>query len=95
MPSVDLSVRVTPRAAHDAVVGVRDGTLHVRVAAPPAEGAANRACAELVAKALSLRRTQVVLVGGQTARNKRFAIQDITPDELRRRLAALEAGPRT
>ena len=93
MESVTLRVRVTPRGGRDAVIGVRDGVLHVRVAAPPVDGAANRACQELVARLLGLRRFQVVLTGGETARDKRFAVSGISPDTLAERLAALPALP--
>ena len=69
-------------------MGVRDGTLHLRVAAPPVDGAANKACA-----ALGLRRSQVALAGGGTSRDKWFALSEITPEEAERRLAALPALP--
>lgn len=36
--NVDLTVRVPPRAEHDAIVGERDGVLRVGVAAGPVEG---------------------------------------------------------
>jgi uncharacterized protein len=53
MTGVIIRVRLTPRGGKDAVIGVRDGVLHLRVAAPAADGAANRACAALVAGRLA------------------------------------------
>jgi uncharacterized protein YggU (UPF0235/DUF167 family) len=93
LPDVILSVRVTPRGGRDAIMGVRDGVLHVRVAAPPAGGAANKACAALIARALDLRGAQVALAGGDTSRNKRFSVSGVTPEQVERRLAALPALP--
>ncbi len=82
-----LAVRVTPRATRDAVEGFdAEGSLRVRVTAPPADGAANAAVARLLAKALGLPGRDVVLVVGATARQKLFDIP-LDMDELRRRLA--------
>ncbi len=75
------------------MIGVRGGTLHLRVAAPPVDGAANKACAALVARALGLKGSQVALAGGGASRSKRFALSGITPEETERRLAALPAPP--
>lgn len=88
-PNVVIRVRVTPRGGCDTVLGVRNDVIHIRVAAPPVEGAANRACAEVLAEAFGLRRAQVLLVGGERSRDKRFALADITADEAARRIALL------
>ena len=64
------SVRVTPRASVDAVSGERGGALLVRVTAPPAEGRANDAVIRVVARALRLAPSNVVLVRGSAARTK-------------------------
>lgn len=74
-----LTVRVTPRASRDAV-GERDaaGVLHVRVTAPPTDGAANAAVSRLLAKALALPARDIVLVSGATSRTKTF---DLPLDE--------------
>lgn len=86
-----LAVRVTPRAARDQVAGFdATGTLLVRVTAPPADGAANAAVTKLLARALDLPSRDVVLVGGASARQKRFEVP-LPENEVRRRL--LEATP--
>lgn len=74
-----LTVRVTPRGGRDAVEGwTRDAAgravLKVRVAAAPAEGAANAAVVALLAKALQLPRSALTLVSGDTARLKRIEV---------------------
>ena len=72
------------------MVGVRDdGALFVRTSAAPIDGAANRAVTELVAKALGIKRTQLRLLTGETARDKRYEWIGGTPEEARRRLEAL------
>ncbi|MQC17891.1 MAG: DUF167 domain-containing protein [Chloroflexi bacterium] len=54
-----ITVRITPRASRDEVVGERDGLVLVRVTAPPVEGAANEALVRVLAKALGLPRGDV------------------------------------
>ncbi|HET7340582.1 MAG TPA: DUF167 domain-containing protein, partial [Methylomirabilota bacterium] len=64
-----LRVRVQPRAPRSEIVGWRaDGTLAVRVAAPPVEGQANAAVAALLAGALRLRASAVSIEHGARGR---------------------------
>ena len=81
-----LTVRVTPRAARNAVSGFDgDGYLIVRGTAPPAEGAANAAVIQLLAKTLALPPRDVVLVAGATSRLKQFDLP-LTLAEIRSRV---------
>jgi uncharacterized protein (TIGR00251 family) len=76
---VRLAVRLTPNAARTAIAGVmRDAAgqawLQVRVMSPPVEGAANAALIAHLAKALGLRKSDIRIVAGEAARNKRLAL---------------------
>jgi len=73
--AVRLPVRLTPRGGSDRVEGVVDGVLRARVAAPPAEGAANEALVRLLARELGVPRSAVSLVSGATARQKVIAVE--------------------
>jgi len=85
-----IRVRLTPRAARDAIAGWQDGVLRVRVTAPPVEGRANAALERLLAGALGLPKTAVRVVGGAQSRDKTVAVEGITQEEALRRLG--EAG---
>lgn len=81
-----LAVRVTPRAARDAVEGFDgEGVLRLRVTAPPAEGEANAAVVKLLARALGLPARDIILVSGGTARLKLFEVP-LSETEVRERL---------
>ena len=79
-----VTIRVTPRAAANAVGGERDGALLVRVTAAPADGKANAAVLRVVAAALDLPPSEVRLVRGATARTKVVSVPSGTEASLRR-----------
>ena len=69
-------MRVTPGASRDEVK-VDEGTVQLRVTAPPADGAANEAVLRLLAAALDRPRRDLTLLRGATARIK---LVGIAPD---------------
>ena len=85
-----LRVRVQPRSRQDEVLGWRDGVLRVRVSAPPTEGRANEAVADLLARAFGVPRSAVSLVGGASSRDKVFRVARRSLDEL---LAMVAVSP--
>jgi uncharacterized protein (TIGR00251 family) len=100
---VRLAVRVTPRAARNAVHGVEtdaDGEawLAVRVTAPPEAGKANAAVIRLLAKRWRLAASAFRLISGASARRKVLHVQG-SPARLLAELEAIEqsaaagAGP--
>ncbi len=85
---IDLFVRLTPKAASDALGGVEttaDGRCHLkaRVRAVPEKGAANGALEKLVAKALTVPASSVAVVAGGAARLKTLRVNG-DPAELAR-----------
>jgi uncharacterized protein len=67
-------VRVTPRARRNAVSVCDDGTIQVHVTAVPQDGKANTAAGRLLAAALGVARTRLVLIRGATSRDKLFRL---------------------
>lgn len=76
-----LQLVVTPGGSKDAVAGLADGRLRVRLRAKAVEGAANAALTAFVATIFGLRPRQVRLVAGERSRKKRIRIETETePD---------------
>ena len=74
------SVRLTPRGGADRIEGVRNGVLHVRVAAAPVDGGANLALVRLLARELGVPSGAVTIVGGERAHTKRIVVAGVGPD---------------
>ena len=62
MASTRVCFYVQPGASKTQIVGMHDGLVKVRVAAPPVEGAANQGLVEFVAKRLSIPKSRVRVV---------------------------------
>ena len=86
---VRLETRVTPRASRNAIDGIRDGRLLVRVTASPVDEAANLAVVETVGKALNVPRRNIAIVAGDHSRMKSLALSGLTAEEVRDRLSAI------
>jgi hypothetical protein len=69
---------------------VVDGALRVRVAAAPADGAANAALERLIAGSLDIARGRVRLIAGATNRRKLIEIEGFEPADLRARWPGLD-----
>ena len=81
-------IHVTPRAARQAVGGVRGDALRVAVNAAPTDGAANAACVALLAKTLGVARGSIELPPRSKNRRKRVRVKG-DPDVLATRLMEL------
>lgn len=80
------AVKVQPRARKNAVVGEMDGAFKISLTAPPADGKANEACIEFLAKLLRVPRSSVTIASGHTSRRKVIRVAGLTAEELRTRL---------
>jgi hypothetical protein len=86
---VVLSVHVQPGAKRTGVVGAHGEAVKVRVTAPPEDGKANQAVAELLATTFGVRKGDVELLSGASSRQKRFRITGLAPDDVTARLGQL------
>jgi uncharacterized protein (TIGR00251 family) len=68
-----IEVRVTPNARREQVTLDGERFL-IRVTCPPEDGKANKAVTKLLAKAIGVPPSRLVLVKGQTGRDKLFQV---------------------
>ena len=85
---VTLPVKAQPGAKRNGITGVHAGQLKVSVTQAPEKGKANQALIEVLADCLSLKRSQISLVSGETSGQKKFLITDITLPDLQARIVS-------
>jgi uncharacterized protein len=83
---VVMRVRVTPRARSTSLNGVVEGTLQVKLNAPPVDGAANKALCVFLARTLKVSRGSVSIVRGERSREKTLSLRGISADDVRETL---------
>ncbi|VVM08081.1 hypothetical protein MAMC_01972 [Methylacidimicrobium cyclopophantes] len=71
-----LIVRVVPNARRTEIAGGGDGVVRVRLQAPATEGRANEELIRFLAEVFGTRRSRVVLVRGEKAREKCLEIRE-------------------
>ncbi|MBI2165470.1 MAG: DUF167 domain-containing protein [Chloroflexi bacterium] len=89
MPSCTIAVRVVPNASRSEVAGYAGGVLRVKVASPAREGRANEALVLFLARELGLRRSQIAIVRGFSARDKLVRVEGMEQGALEARLAVV------
>jgi len=80
--SITFTIRVVPRASKSEIVGEVDGSLKVRISAPPVDGAANGEVVKVLAKAFGVAKSNVSIVSGETSKTKRVRVIGATPERL-------------
>lgn len=78
-----LKVKLIPRSARNEVVGfMEDGTLKIKLTAPPVEGQANKAVLKYLSGILKVPAANLEIISGRTSHNKLISIIGIKQDEL-------------
>ena len=86
-----LSIRVVPQAAKDGIPGLLGDALKVRIQAPPVDGKANAYLIKYLSRRWNIPRSDMVIISGETGRNKRLRINNPTA-ELRKELLSFGNG---
>ena len=84
--SATLSVRIQPRASRNGVSRMEDGSLKIRLTAPPVDGAANEALVKFLSETLCISKSSVEIVTGHTSREKRVKISGMSDEDVNRLL---------
>ncbi len=82
MTSTRVRLRVQAGARGDEVVGIRDGILVIRVAAPAVEGRANESLCRFVARRLGVPKSAITIVRGHHSRDKVIEVDGVDESTL-------------
>jgi len=83
-----ITIQVQPNARRNEVLGFEDGILHLKIAAPPVKGKANRELIELLSKLLGVSKGSINIERGITGRRKVIAIAGLDREQIVARLGA-------
>jgi uncharacterized protein (TIGR00251 family) len=72
-----LTIHVQPNASRTECAGPYGNALRIRVAAPPADGAANEALVRFLAKQCGIPASSIVIRAGSSARRKQILFKDL------------------
>ena len=86
---VILRIRVQPRSSKSGITGVVGDCIKISVNAPAAEGAANRACRELLAKTFGIAKGRVEIISGLKSREKRILLKDADEASISSRISEI------
>ena len=84
--AMNLNVRVQPRANRNSVEIGADGTVRVRVTAPPDRGKANDAVVRLLSKNLGIPKSAVRITRGHTSCSKVIQVEGLDLDDAIKRI---------
>ena len=74
--------KIVPGSSKTAVVGVLDGMIKIKVAAPPEKGKANQCLIAFLARQLGIRKNAIQIVAGQTNPVKHVQVTGVSPETL-------------
>lgn len=81
-----VTCHAVPRAAQDAVQGLHDDALKIRLHAPPVDGKANEALISFLSRTLNIPKGNIALKSGFGQRRKVIEINGLSKSEIEKRL---------
>jgi hypothetical protein len=84
-----IAVRVTPRASRNEIVEILDdGTIRVRLDAPPTDNEANDALIDFLSEILGVPKSKLDIVAGSVGRDKLISVVDMDVETAHQRILA-------
>ncbi len=77
-----LSVKVIPNSSKNAIVGIENNALKVRLNATPEKGEANEELIAYLAKTWKLSKSSISIHSGKTSRHKKILIRGLELEQL-------------
>lgn len=83
---VHLSLRISPNARQNRVVGRINGLLQIKINAPPRRGKANAELVRFLSELLEVPRSSIEILHGEHSREKRIRVAALNADEVEQRI---------
>jgi uncharacterized protein len=77
-----IEIYVQPKASKNELSGMHEGSLKVRLTAPPVEGEANRECLRFLAKVFEVPKSRLTILKGRQSRRKTVLVRGVAPELL-------------
>ena len=74
--AVIFNLRIVPNSSKSEILGEFDGSLKIKIAAPPVDGAANAELIKFLSKKLGVPKSAVEIISGQNSKNKQVKIHN-------------------
>jgi uncharacterized protein (TIGR00251 family) len=71
---MQINIKVTLRSSKNEILSQPDGSYQIRITTPPVDGKANEKIIELLSDYFDVAKSKVVIVRGESSRNKTFSI---------------------
>jgi uncharacterized protein (TIGR00251 family) len=76
------ALKVQPRASRTAIAGLIGDAVKLAITAPPVDGKANQAVIEFLSDLFRVPKSSIVIVSGETGRNKLIAVRGATAEQV-------------
>lgn len=84
-----ISVRVQPGASKNAVTGIKEDSLNIKLCSPPVDGRANDSLIRFVAKRLDVSRSSIQIIQGIKNRKKLLEVSGVSMADAEKALTPL------
>ncbi len=82
----NITIQVQPNARRNEVLGFEDGILHVKIAAPPVKGKANKELVLFLSQLIGVSKSSINIKSGFTSRRKVITVTGLDRDQIVERI---------
>lgn len=83
---VSISVRLTPNASKDGILGYCDEYVKIKISAPPNENKANKKLISFISDFFNVAKSDVSMISGDKSRLKRIAVKNIDEEFVKQKI---------
>lgn len=77
-----VSLKISPNSSKNEIIKNDDGTIKVKITAPPVDGKANKCLIEFLSKTFRIPKTSIQILRGETSKEKTLLIKVFDNDKL-------------